>query len=76
MDLSILVSKPQLWSTLVVQWVEDLMSLQQSGSLQWLRFDPWPGALPFAAGTAVKQKRKISWSLRVCSFSKAVMLRC
>ena len=30
-------------SSLVVQWVKDLMMLQQRGSLLWHEFNPWPG---------------------------------
>ena len=25
---------------------------------QWLRVSPWPGHLPYAAGVAIKRKRK------------------
>ena len=33
----------QYWHSLVVQWLQDLVSPQQFESLLWCRFDPGPG---------------------------------
>ena len=43
----------------MAQQVKDpALSPQYLGSLLWLRFDPWPGELPHAAGADKKKKKK------------------
>ena len=47
-----------LGSSLVAQQVKDLgWSLHRLGLPLWRRFNPWPGELPHAVGTAKQSKR-------------------
>ena len=49
--------KTHMWrSSLVAQWVKDLVSLQRLGSLLWHRFGPWE--LPRAMGRGPKKQKQ------------------
>ena len=46
-----------LGSSLVAQWVKDLMSLQWLGLLLWCRFSPWPRTFHVPEAQPKKKKR-------------------
>ena len=53
--------KNQHKCSLVVQWVKDLLSLQQLRSLGWHGFDPWPRNFHVLQAWQKKKKNLFSW---------------
>ena len=67
------------WSSLVVQWVKDLVL-----SLLWCRFYPWPSGIPHAAWWCAPPQKKVPvsphscqhWALSVLIFINLIGGKC
>ena len=72
--MSLLIRSRAAWSSLVAQWVKDLMSLLWLRTLLWHRFQPWSLELPHTWGSARKKKKKVVLKSRAGIWTQPLFL--